>query len=151
MLQVKVVGPEGKDATKTMLQRVRKRREGVPQPFPFEGCMTFQPLKFFQPRYFNPRSFKLKLQNWTFQPHRVEKIMVQSTRWVALKVILFVFCQSLGPPGSRWNLFGVFQVEFVGISWVINHMTCYKFEFSHWWKIYQSKIYCKICSPFWIL
>ena len=67
MLQVKVVGPEGKDATKTMLQRVRKRREGVPQPFPFEGCMTFQPLKF-QPRYFNPRSFKLKLQNWTFQP-----------------------------------------------------------------------------------
>ena len=36
MLQVKVVGPEGKDATKTMLQRVRKRREGVPQPFCFE-------------------------------------------------------------------------------------------------------------------
>ena len=31
---------------------------------------------------------------------------------------------------------GGFQLEFVSISWIINHMTCYKFECSHWWKIY---------------
>ena len=64
MLQVKVVGPEGKDATKTMLQRVRKRREGVPQPFPFEGFMTFQPL-IFQPQYFNPN-----ISTPIFQPQK---------------------------------------------------------------------------------
>ena len=34
-----------------------------------------------------------------------------------------------------------FQLEFVLvlISRVINHMTCYKFEWSHWWKIYFKK------------
>ena len=31
---------------------------------------------------------------------------------------------------------GGFQLEFVSISRVINHMTCYKLECSHWWKIY---------------
>ena len=31
---------------------------------------------------------------------------------------------------------GGFQLEFVSISRVINHMTCYRFECSHWWKIY---------------
>ena len=34
---------------------------------------------------------------------------------------------------------GGFQLEFVSISRVINHMTCYKFECSHWWKIYTLK------------
>ena len=34
---------------------------------------------------------------------------------------------------------GGFQLEFVSISRVINHMTCYKFECSHWWKIYLKK------------
>ena len=34
---------------------------------------------------------------------------------------------------------GGFQLEFVSISQVINHMTCYKFEYSHWWKIYFFK------------
>ena len=29
-------------------------------------------------------------------------------------------------------LLGGFQLEFVSISGVINHMTCYKFECSHW-------------------
>ena len=42
---------------------------------------------------------------------------------------------------------GGFQLEFVSISRVINHMTCYKFECSHWWKIYLLKILYKICSP----
>ena len=32
--------------------------------------------------------------------------------------------------------YGHFQLEFVSISQVLNHMTCYKFECSHWWKIY---------------
>ena len=34
---------------------------------------------------------------------------------------------------------GGFQLEFVSISRVINHMTCYKFECSHWSKIYLKK------------
>ena len=32
-----------------------------------------------------------------------------------------------------------FQLEFVSISRVISHMTCYKFKCSHWWKIYLGK------------
>ena len=31
---------------------------------------------------------------------------------------------------------GGFQLEFVSISRVINHMTCYNFQCSHWCKIY---------------
>ena len=30
-------------------------------------------------------------------------------------------------------------MEFVSISRVINHMTCYRFEYFHWWKIYFKK------------
>ena len=33
---------------------------------------------------------------------------------------------------------GGFQLEFVSISRVINHMTCYKFECSHWWKFIKK-------------
>ena len=39
---------------------------------------------------------------------------------------------------------GGFQLDFVSINWVINHMTCYKFKCSHWWIL---KILYKICSP----
>ena len=42
---------------------------------------------------------------------------------------------------------GGFQLEFVSISRVLNHMTYYKFECPHWWKIYFKKILYKICSP----
>ena len=39
-----------------------------------------------------------------------------------------------------WQVYGGFQLEFVSIlNRVINHMTCYKFECSHWWKIYFKK------------
>ena len=34
---------------------------------------------------------------------------------------------------------GGFQLEFVSISWVINHMTCYNFKCSCCWKIYLKK------------
>ena len=34
---------------------------------------------------------------------------------------------------------GGFQLEFVGIIRVKNHMTCYEFECSHWWKMYLKK------------
>ena len=45
-----------------------------------------------------------------------------------------------------------FQLELLSISWVISHMTCYKFECSHWWKIHFSKKFLyKICSPVWML
>ena len=33
---------------------------------------------------------------------------------------------------------GGFQLEFVSIRRVINHMTCYKFESSHWLKLQHS-------------
>jgi hypothetical protein len=33
---------------------------------------------------------------------------------------------------------GGFQLEFVSISLFINHMTCYKFECSHWLKLQHS-------------
>ena len=42
---------------------------------------------------------------------------------------------------------GGFQLDFVSISLVINQMTCYEFECSHWWKIYFKKILYKISSP----
>ena len=42
---------------------------------------------------------------------------------------------------STYLFYGGFQLEFVSISRVINHMTYYKFECSHWWKIYFSKKY----------
>ena len=33
---------------------------------------------------------------------------------------------------------GGFQLEFVSINRIINHMTCYKFECSHWLKLQHS-------------
>ena len=39
--------------------------------------------------------------------------------------------------------YGHFQLEFVSISQVLNHMTCYKFECSHWWKIYLKKSFTR--------
>ena len=36
------------------------------------------------------------------------------------------------------QLQGGFQLEFVSISCVINHMTYYKFECSHWLKLQHS-------------
>ena len=53
-----------------------------------------------------------------------------------------------GPDVTLTNNNGGFQLEFVSVSRVINHMTCDKFECSHWWKIYfEKKILYKICSP----
>ena len=34
---------------------------------------------------------------------------------------------------------GGFQLEFISISLIINYMTSYDFECSHWWKIYSKK------------
>ena len=40
----------------------------------------------------------------------------------------------------------------LSISQVIEHVTCYKFKCSHWWKIYLKKIFtrfalqCKCCN-----
>ena len=40
---------------------------------------------------------------------------------------------------SIWTLeMGGFQLEFVSISRVINHMACYNFECSHWLKLQHS-------------
>ena len=58
----------------------------------------------------------------------------------------FVKDMAVEDPGDS-PVIGGFQLEFVSISRVINHMTCYKFECSHWWKIYLKKILYKICSP----
>ena len=37
------------------------------------------------------------------------------------------------------GMIGGFQLEFISISRVINHMTCYNFDCSHWWKIHLKK------------
>ena len=36
------------------------------------------------------------------------------------------------------KVIGSFQLEFVSISRIINHMTCYKYECSHWLKLQHS-------------
>ena len=41
------------------------------------------------------------------------------------------------------KVIGGFQLKFVSISQVINHMTCYKFECSHWWRIYLKKSFTR--------
>ena len=46
------------------------------------------------------------------------------------------------------DLQGGFQLE---LSRIINHMTCFEFECSHWWKNYSKKILYKICSLVWML
>ena len=43
---MEVVGPEGKDATKLMLQRVRKLRERVPSSFSFEDIAEKFPVSY---------------------------------------------------------------------------------------------------------
>ncbi len=35
-------------------------------------------------------------------------------------------------PPTQLRVKGGFQWEFVNISRIVNHMTCYKFECSHW-------------------
>ena len=45
---------------------------------------------------------------------------------------------------------GGFQLEFVSISWVINHMTCYNSS-ALIGKFILKKILYKICSPVWML
>ena len=46
------------------------------------------------------------------------------------------------------DLQGGFQLE---LSRIINHMTCFEFECSHWWKSYSKKILYKIYSLVWML
>ena len=54
-----------------------------------------------------------------------------------LEKIEFPLLQTLRITWSSCNL-GGFQLEFVSISRVINHMNCYKFECSHWLKLQHS-------------
>ena len=43
---------------------------------------------------------------------------------------------------------GGFQLEFVSISRVINHMTCYKFKCSHWLKLQHSDWRANLVTDF---
>ena len=62
---------------------------------------------------------------------------------VFLKTLLvFVISNLKKSPLIAWqdvNMYGGFQLEFVSMSRFINHMTCYKLECSHWWKIHFKK------------
>ena len=49
---------------------------------------------------------------------------------------LVAYVQSSCDTPSGRDEYGSFQLEFVSVSLVINPMTCYKFECSHWWKMY---------------
>jgi hypothetical protein len=44
---------------------------------------------------------------------------METFRWAFSKQIPGTF-------GNASNVFGGFQLEFVSITWVVNHMTCYK-------------------------
>ena len=43
---------------------------------------------------------------------------------------------------------GGFRLEFLSISRVINHMTCYKFECSHWLKLQHSEWRANLVKDF---
>ena len=43
---------------------------------------------------------------------------------------------------------GDFRLEFLSISRVINHMTCYKFECSHWLKLQHSDWRANLVNDF---
>ena len=53
----------------------------------------------------------------------------------------------LGEPDKSINI-GGFQLEFVSISWVINHLTCYKFECSHLLKLQDSDLLSNLVMDF---
>ena len=42
----------------------------------------------------------------------------------AMETFQWAFSKQI--PGAFGNASNVFQLEFVSISWVVNHMTCYK-------------------------
>ena len=48
------------------------------------------------------------------------------------------------------DFLGGFQLEFVSISRVINHMTCYKFECSHWLKLQHSDWRANLVKDFFL-
>ena len=68
----------------------------------------------------------------------VIKIIVKSSG-------IHFFFQILCAPSQ---IIGGFQLEFVSISQVINHMTCYKFECSHWLKLQHSDWTANIVKDF---
>ena len=83
-------------------------------------------------------------QNW-WDSMNLFKMLMHVKWWFECEITFFTFQFSLHHCGG-------FQLEFVSIRQVINHMPCYKFECSHWWKIYLKKeILYKICSPVWML
>ena len=48
------------------------------------------------------------------------------------------------------QVIGGFQLEFVSISRVINHMTCYKFDCSHWLKLQDSDWRANLVKDFFL-
>ena len=70
-------------------------------------------------------------QNW-WDSMNLFKMLMHIKWWFECEITFFTFQFSLHHCGG-------FQLEFVSISQVINHMTCYKFKCSHWWKIYRNK------------
>ena len=46
---------------------------------------------------------------------------------------------------------GGFQLEFVSISKIINHMACYKFKCSHWFKSQYSDRRANLVKDFFLI
>ena len=55
-----------------------------------------------------------------------------STAWVWIRSVAIYGIIGFVYLGLSITMIGGFQFEFVSIGRVINHMTCYKFECSHW-------------------
>ena len=64
------------------------------------------------------------------------KVLIVKLQWLISCCYIALTQISMADPQL---VYGGFQLEFVSISRIINHMTCYKFECSHWWKIYFYK------------
>ena len=70
--------------------------------------------------------------------------------WILTCLIILQFVSNCALT-KTWT-YGGCRLQDLSIRQVIDHVTSYKFECSHWWKIYFfKKILHTICSPVWIL
>ena len=84
---------------------------------------------------------KFLYKAYALSPDFFSSITFNSIGLPAILVNLFIFLNPIQNSLPKINIhvrtyYGTFQLEFVSISQVKNHMTCHNFKCSHWWKIY---------------
>ena len=76
----------------------------------------------------------------------------QNCHWFCFEMYLTLeFGKFQTKKGLKQENLRKIELEFVSISWVINHMTCYNSSALIGWKFILKKSICKICSPTWLL